>query len=348
MNKIYLSDHKTEFIFSMLRWIFLVIAIFLFYVPVFYENLPIIRESFTYLLILGFIYMTVTQVVLQKKDLPKHWFKKLAGAGVVFDFLAMFWLFFLTGGVMTFLFPIAYFLVMHATIYWRMKGAFISSVAISLGYIIVYLLNDTDSYTELFILCLNICFMWLIGLFGSLIVIRERYHLGEKERAIGLLAIDYLTNLYNHRTFQEDLREFNHKKEPFYLVLGDIDYFKQTNDQYGHVVGDELLKSLGVTFSELMKRYACRAYRYGGEEFAFLVDGNIKIDVFMKDMYRYIQNTEVCSKDIIISMSFGVERGPTTMTPTELVDRADQLLYKAKNMGKNQAVLYNEVTVKGS
>lgn len=346
MNKIYLSDHKTELIFSMLRWIFLVIAMVLFYIPLFYENLPIIRESFTYLLMLGFLYMTVTQAVLLKKDLPKKWFKKLAGAGVVFDFIAMFWLFFLTGGVMTFLFPIAYFLVMHATIYWRMKGAFVSSVAITLGYIIVYLFDGTDSYTVLFVLCLNICFMWLLGLFGSLIVIRERYHLGEKERAMGLLAVDYLTNLYNHRTFQEDLRELNHKKEPFYLVLGDIDFFKQINDQHGHVVGDELLKSLGITFSEIMKRHSCRAYRYGGEEFAFLVDGNIKIEVFMKDLYTHLHKAEVCSNDISIQMSFGVEKGPTTLTPTELVDKADQLLYKAKYNGKNQALLFNGMTVK--
>lgn len=104
-----------------------------------------------------------------------------------------------------------------------------------------------------------------------MIILRERQHYKQKEIYHELLARDYLTNLYNHRCFQEQMNKLSLKADPFFIVMGDIDHFKPINDEYGHLAGDEVLKDLGEIFSEAVNIFGGQAFRYGGEEFAFLM-----------------------------------------------------------------------------
>ncbi|MFP3339301.1 GGDEF domain-containing protein, partial [Micrococcus sp. SIMBA_131] len=82
---------------------------------------------------------------------------------------------------------------------------------------------------------------------------------------------DFLTELYNHRSFQEDLRYCAEEGNPVLVVLSDIDYFKAVNDQFGHMVGDHVLRKIGDIFKKQIGTSG-RAYRYGGEELAILLD----------------------------------------------------------------------------
>src|SRR5260221_4918644 len=97
----------------------------------------------------------------------------------------------------------------------------------------------------------------------------------ESNKRLERLSItDGLTNLYNHRHFQDELarayEESRRYQRPLSLAIVDLDFFKKVNDTYGHAVGDEVLKSLSRIFQESI-RSADLAARYGGEEFAVMM-----------------------------------------------------------------------------
>jgi diguanylate cyclase len=336
---LYLDDRETEKIFSYLRWIFLLVGLLVFYYPPLANRLDFTKETFPLLLTVGFVYMAAAQIALIKMSIGNQYFGIVTKAGIVFDYVALIWLLILTNGVMSPLFPIAYLLVMHATIYWRTKGAIISSAALTIGYGIIYLAQGHFEFYTSFVFILNIFFIWVVGVFGSLIVIRERKHLKQKEIFHELMFTDYLTGLYNHRHFQEQLRLLNTAKQRFMLVMGDIDYFKQINDQFGHLTGDEILKRIGSLFHELAEKHEAQAFRYGGEEFAFLLPemGEEQQILFFEDIYGKLASVKVSEECRSITMSFGIASSNQGDLPDKLLGYTDQLLYCAKAAGRNQA-----------
>src|SRR5207245_352772 len=97
----------------------------------------------------------------------------------------------------------------------------------------------------------------------------------ETNKRLELLSItDGLTNLYNHRYFQDELvRAFEESERygrPLSLAIVDLDFFKKINDSYGHAVGDEVLKAVSHIFQDSI-RSTDLAARYGGEEFAVMM-----------------------------------------------------------------------------
>ena len=336
---LYMDDRETEKIFSYLRWIFLLVGILVFYFPPLADRLNFTQETFPLLLSIGFVYMAVAQVALIKMSAGNEYFNLLTKAGIVFDYIALMWLLVLTNGVMSPLFPIAYLVVIHATIYWRTKGAILSSISLSLGYSIIFFIEAQFDFYTTFIFILNLIFIWVIGVFGSLIVIRERKHLKQKEIFHELMFTDYLTGLYNHRHFQEQLRIMTSAEQNFLLVIGDIDHFKQINDQFGHLTGDEILKNIGEIFRDLAAEYDAQAFRYGGEEFAFLLPAleETRQICFFDDLYARLFSEKFTEECISVTMSFGIAASKGEVLPDKLLGYTDQLLYRAKANGKNQA-----------
>ncbi|MBT2691512.1 GGDEF domain-containing protein [Bacillus sp. ISL-55] len=335
---LYMDDRETEKIFSYLRWIFLLVGIMVFYFPPLADRLNFTKETFPLLLAIGFVYMAVTQVALIKMPAGNEYFNLLTKAGIVFDYIALMWLLALTNGVLSPLFPIAYLVVMHATIYWRTKGAILSSISLTAGYSTIFALQAQFDFNTTFVFILNLIFIWIIGVFGSLIVIRERKHLRQKEIFHELMFTDYLTGLYNHRHFQEQLRIMTSVQQNFLLVMGDIDHFKQINDHFGHLTGDEILKNLGGIFRDLADDYDAQAFRYGGEEFAFLLpdtEENRQI-CFFDDLYGKLSSEKFSKECISVTMSFGIAASKAGVLPDKLLGYTDQLLYRAKANGKNQ------------
>ncbi|MFE8699143.1 diguanylate cyclase [Cytobacillus sp. FJAT-54145] len=338
---LYMNDYETEKLFSYLRWIFLVVALVLFKMPNLSSYLELEQRSFNALLTLGILYMTISQIALLRINSETKGFAYIVRAGIVFDFIVVFWLLLLSGSVTSPLFPIIFLLVMHSTIYWKTKGAFISSSLSVLMYFTLLLVEDTISAHEIIIFSLNSCFVIVVGLFGSLIVLRERKHFKQKEIYYELMVTDYLTGLYNHRSFQEELEVSFKKEEPFILVMGDIDHFKSINDRYGHMIGDEVLSKLGKLLSEVTTKYKGKAFRYGGEEFAFILPA-MKTDQLMfvlEDLYGKINQLTFTSSLWTVTMSFGIAFSSTSVTRDEILSKADQCLYEAKKQGKNRAIL---------
>ncbi|MEH7882703.1 GGDEF domain-containing protein [Bacillus sp. JJ1609] len=163
-------------------------------------------------------------------------------------------------------------------------------------------------------------------------------HLRQKEIFHELMFTDYLTGLYNHRHFQEQLRLLTSSRQKFMLVMGDIDHFKQVNDQYGHLTGDEILKRIGELFEGIAEKHDAQAFRYGGEEFAFLLPelSETQRISFFDDIYSTLDTTNFSDECISVTMSFGIASSKDQELPDKLLGYADQLLYSAKAAGKNQ------------
>lgn len=158
---------------------------------------------------------------------------------------------------------------------------------------------------------------------------------------------DALTGLYNKRYFMECLeKEFSYSRrslQPMSLILMDIDYFKKINDTHGHIAGDKILKSVGKLLSNQVRleNIACR---FGGEEFAIILRGATPQQAcIVADRIRVLIEKESVvskSKELHFTVSLGVAtfNGKNFSTAEDFMIRADELLYAAKQKGRNRYV----------
>ncbi|TGN11693.1 GGDEF domain-containing protein [Leptospira ilyithenensis] len=159
----------------------------------------------------------------------------------------------------------------------------------------------------------------------------------EQER---MTVIDHLTGLYNKRYFDEaSFRLFNQARRHnriFSVVVIDIDDFKKINDEFGHPMGDEVLKNLGkIILGNIRKEdIACRT---GGEEFTLLLsDTSAPGAVIVAEKIRIEFNKETLRKKNL-SFSGGISSFPEdSLTLDDLVLKADKAMYKSKFSGKNR------------
>lgn len=180
--------------------------------------------------------------------------------------------------------------------------------------------------------------------------------LREKEEALKKLVItDGLTGLYNHRYFQQRLREsFERRRRyvnhgEFSLIMVDIDNFKYYNDTYGHPAGDRVLQKVAAVLLANARNSDIVA-RYGGEEFAILCHGGLKETACAAERFRReIEKTDFPGQESQPLLA-GQSRGSLTIClgvgtydqsmrePGELVSQADRKLYQAKKEGRNRVV----------
>lgn len=157
---------------------------------------------------------------------------------------------------------------------------------------------------------------------------------------------DPLTNLYNRRYLEETLnREIGRAQRsglPLSVVMMDIDHFKNVNDQFGHTIGDEVLKSLAELIRTTSRRedIACR---YGGEEFVLILPGST-IDCAANRAEEWRQKFadlkfETPRGTASATLSIGVAVYPGHgETDVDLIHNADEAMYMAKQNGRNQVV----------
>jgi diguanylate cyclase (GGDEF)-like protein len=166
-----------------------------------------------------------------------------------------------------------------------------------------------------------------------------------------LSRIDGMTELFNHRFFQQLLKAEIARSErdnsPVSLIIIDIDNFKVLNDKSGHPMGDLALKKLSWLLTKNCRQCDFVA-RYGGEEFAIILPGSNKktAQLMAKRLRKLVEMTEFEKENILpqgkFTISLGVAEYPTdAKTREELIEKADQALYKAKSNGKNRVEVYN-------
>ncbi|WP_321530436.1 diguanylate cyclase [uncultured Desulfuromonas sp.] len=165
-----------------------------------------------------------------------------------------------------------------------------------------------------------------------------------------LARIDGLTGLANRRWFDESL-ECLWKKSlrsgcEFTVMMVDIDYFKAFNDHYGHLAGDECLKSVAKTLCECCKRPSDVVARYGGEEFAILLPETKGSDAMhvAKRIQKRLQSEAIehemsaVLNRLTVSIGISSRKAEPGVAVVDLVLEADRCLYHAKSSGRNQVV----------
>lgn len=184
--------------------------------------------------------------------------------------------------------------------------------------------------------------MWTLG-----VSYRSYYRMFDHFRSLS--EKDELTNLYNHRYFQEQLDLTLKTECDLALLLLDIDYFKVYNDTFGHPQGDKLLREI----SDLLKEnipldgIACR---YGGEEFAIILPNvGTKEAISIAELIRKtIAGYPFYGKEHMpqkkITVSIGISTSPEMASNREqLIMLADQALYKTKHSSRNKVQVYTSV-----
>lgn len=175
----------------------------------------------------------------------------------------------------------------------------------------------------------------------------------KKREEIKLLSLtDEVTGLYNQRKLVEDLElyigRYQHEKVGFSLLFVDIDYFKNVNDQFGHVVGSQLL----IDMSNVLKaqlRSSDLVYRYGGDEFIVLlprttVEETKKIALRISDAVKASEFDIDKDKKYRLSLSIGLAQFPTDATSAKsIIDFADKMMYMSKKSGRGKVFHVTEV-----
>ncbi len=167
------------------------------------------------------------------------------------------------------------------------------------------------------------------------------------ERVQELAIKDSLTNLYLRRYMLERLpeeisRHMRSKGSLSFLMI-DLDYFKKYNDQYGHTAGDLVLKGVARRLLDLFNQPGNLVCRYGGEEFCVVLPDCSKADALkIASKLREIVETQSMTlrrQATNVTLSIGVATFPKdAQTKEELISKADQALYKAKQEGRNKVV----------
>lgn len=169
-------------------------------------------------------------------------------------------------------------------------------------------------------------------------------------------TLDALTGFYNRRQLEERIKQevSNAKRQNAHLcgIMTDVDFFKSVNDNYGHAVGDLVLKTIAKIIRGQLREYDI-AGRYGGEEFSILLPFT-KIEeaqMVAERLRKTIENRSIDiskvnpdaeTKTLNITLSLGIYEMKEHDNDEDLFKKADKALYQAKNTGRNKVVIYND------
>ena len=169
------------------------------------------------------------------------------------------------------------------------------------------------------------------------------------ERTKELATTDPLTSLFNRRKMMEEIKnakeQFIVNEQIFTLAILDLDYFKQINDKYGHTFGDIALQTFASLLKKKIKPPNVIA-RWGGEEFILLFPNNN-----LQQTKRILTSLQACcneellkyrTESVVLTFSAGVCEYTASYLKNDIIKKADQALYLAKSLGRNQIVLYEE------
>lgn len=220
--------------------------------------------------------------------------------------------------------------------------ALASSVLTAIGYVILtyYLMKCFNLWIAI-VLPVTVISLAFVSAYIIKYLMKSR----DFEHQYKLATTDGLTDLYNHRYFQEQMimqvancRRYNSK---FSLILIDIDFFKKFNDTFGHQSGDAVLRQVAQKLKKNVRSsdFVCR---YGGEEMSIILPNTDKNEALITaqkicDAVAEYPLKLAGDKESIVTISLGVATFPEDgETPSEIIDYADKGLYYAKEHGRNQ------------
>jgi diguanylate cyclase (GGDEF)-like protein len=243
-------------------------------------------------------------------------------------------------------------------VFFTFSGGFAAGIPggiITLGYSVFFFLlkNPTlENKQKMIVICIFIpVIVLLVGILkrkddmksGELIVANKKLEV--------LATQDDLTHMPNRRfldtVFKDEYMQAAKTRTPVSFVMIDIDFFKQYNDVYGHVKGDECLKKIAAVISKNIKRIGDYAARYGGEEFSIVLPNTDSqgAEVICRRIQASVDTLAIdhsaSSVSDIVTVSFGIACSLSNETDTylNLIESADRALYEAKERGRNRIVI---------
>ena len=186
---------------------------------------------------------------------------------------------------------------------------------------------------------------------ASIVKARVRTHLelkNSRDHLKSLSIIDGLTQVANRRKFDEAIenewRRNRRNQRPMSLIMMDIDFFKAFNDHYGHLAGDECLKTIAREISSVARRSTDLFARYGGEEFVLLLPevdakGAAFIAKQVQDIVKIVGIPHAYSpaaEYVTLSMGVATMVPREGQSPVDLLNVADKAMYVAKQNGRNR------------
>ena len=186
------------------------------------------------------------------------------------------------------------------------------------------------------VLCVYGLFSWLLGIW-----VRERDQLRETAERVDRLRkaanTDTLTGIANRRVAERALNLFATRQRRYAVMMIDIDHFKAINDQRGHDTGDRILQRIAEILKARM-RVQDTVARWGGEEFLVIVE-SVTRDESASIAESLRQMIEAGTGEILkTTISIGVAHSETGQSVDQILKRADEGLYAAKNSGRNKVV----------
>ena len=170
----------------------------------------------------------------------------------------------------------------------------------------------------------------------------------QNQRLAELAAIDDLTGVKNRRRFREDLEVFfsisSRRQLPLSILMIDVDHFKEFNDQFGHLAGDDALKKVAGFLTENTRAHDVVA-RYGGEEFVLLLPSTGAFDASLLAERLRVRIESFGWPLRTVTVSIGAATTDREVLSSEmLVEKADCALYQAKREGRNRVVHYDAIS----
>ena len=226
----------------------------------------------------------------------------------------------------------------------------IFTVALSIVYNFVPLRTAPPLTVKIILLVINITMTFLtfsiVAYAFYLKYIRsEEKIIQYNKRLEQLVNTDALTTLWNRRAMNEHLsilvNNYNKYQTDFSVTILDIDFFKKVNDEYGHGMGDFVLKSLSYLLKTFMEDKG-QVARWGGEEFLLTFE-NMDYDQaisFMEELRVRIEDQEFAFKDVKmhLTVTAGIEEYHSNAGLDQVLTKADEKLYIGKTSGRNQVV----------
>lgn len=185
----------------------------------------------------------------------------------------------------------------------------------------------------------------------SYVMDRERLsYILSKKRLTNSSTVDELTGINNRRAFNEKVISSYESESKLSMAMIDVDNFKNYNDTYGHLAGDKCLHQIGEIFQKIALENSCYAARYGGEEFVLLGDGMDESDmrrIAWKAVSEVRKMKMANEKSLhgIVTISVGVagKDSKRMKSYTDMIREADEMLYHAKEDGKNRVVSQEDI-----
>ena len=155
------------------------------------------------------------------------------------------------------------------------------------------------------------------------------------------MLTDPLTGIANRRHLDErlsmELARLQRYGQPLAVIMTDIDFFKQVNDNFGHAVGDQVLKAFATQLKENIRNIDFLA-RYGGEEFVLVLpNADLAEAVAMAERMRAAtKSIRIDDYPLRVTASFGVISAQANESMTEVLARADKAMYRSKSSGRDR------------